>query len=1081
MAFNYENIKETETGVLDRPLTPTADADYGFGDLLLDGIQATFPFVQRAKHPMHGSYQEFDTDFDRETWYKEVYPTLSSSTQAAIDHMGGARSQEFVDIIIARQEDEMNIQERMYNYGGLPASIGAQMVGSLLNPVDWAIAGATFGAGKYITTANRIKRVTDNYRRSSAVALGALEGATAGYVSEAVRQNTGGIYDEDARYDTMLFGTVLGSSLGASGWIDFLKAQDADTAHRILNAMDADTTINKKFFESQDQATFKPVGSGVKRWSDIPYDKDDFSEIPVSQKATQKLSMLSPKGRAYNVQIPTYRRWLERLVNSDVSLQNKDGSYHTQSYLTAQDIKTTDLDGLKGTLANELASSFNALNASRTEMGLPRMSEKEYGEYLFSERIKANQAYREHQAEIDFLKTKEGMESKVAELESVELEVTFEDVNVGKANKALDTYYGEMDARRTQFDRQRRADELEAMEVRTPKQDKELDELLSYETKPSTAYTTRIINKEAFRLDTNTKNTIFYALTNSPTSKAIAKYGTPEELKAYTDEMQEVAESMVNKIRTSTQTITLGDIMPSKGGAASSLEKGRFSTQRRIDIDENLMGDLLQKDMFGVVDSYHRDTGGRIAIRQAFDGEDINNFDDFLEVYGNDLAQEYEIAEMTPTQVSQANADLKKVFGDIRGTADINNDPNHWFNQTKNGLTALQNIRFGLGFGMISLGELGPAMAIGGVKSLKYLKAGFTDAMRKVTNKEVAHEFIQELQGMGIGIDLQHSKVVERYVEGRVDFESNKLINILRQGENIVFRYGGLTVITDTMKSAVGGAYTSRVVNIGKKLDTKGYKLSAHEQALFARHGLTEDDLIAISRAPIEYDENGLLKSFNFDEWDADLSIKMKTAITRAVKGNILEPTAMDLPWNTSDPLQTLLFQYLRFPVAATPKLLQRAIAEKDAGAALGAMVSTLITAGNMYITGQIASKVGDVLGITDDEGYDDIFNDEEQQKKLAKEIWNKNPYLGVVPTLVDATRGLAGEPAVGSEYRQGVAGVTGPAVSYLYQMGGAIGDIVTEPGTMTSQQAHAIKTNIPILRLPFLKELSQDYMEENY
>lgn len=1082
MAFDYEKIETTELSVLDRPIAPASEADYGIGDLLLDGIQASFPFVQSIKHPMQHHHRNVDPDFDREQWYREVYPTLDDNTRAAIDHMGGARSQGFVDTIQARQEDEQDIQERMYAYGGLPGSIGAQIVGSLVNPVDWAIAAATFGVGKYVTTANMIRKVTNTYRKSSSIALGAIEGAVGGYISEYTRQATGGIYDEDARYDTVMFGTILGGTLGATGWVNFLKNQDVNTANNILGAMDVDTKHTREYFEVPTQSKYKPVGSGTMQWRTDEYDVDDFAEIPTVPKALRPLNSLSPKGRAYSVQIPTYRKILMKLTGSDVALQNPDGSWFTQSQRTAEDVKAVDLDGLKGTLANKMAGSFNNFNAARVDQGLPKMSEAEFGEYMFAERIEANKKYRELEAEISYLKKQEGREADVKSLESQQVDIEYADPSIKEANEALDTYYGEMDFRRTQFDRQQRIEELEAKADLNEAEIAELQGLQSYVATPSKSYTTRIINKDAFKHDADTKNRILVALQNSPTAKAVAKYGTSDEIDEFMKEMKEVAENMVEKINTISDTQSLDDLMrqPIKT-AGSDIGKGKFSIGRRIDVDENLMGDLLQKDMTGIIDFYHRDTGGRIAVRSAFDGLDIRTYDEFYDTYGTQLSKEYSIAGMSKREITRANQDMKRIFDTIRGTADITKNPDSTFNQFASGITALQNIRFGLGFGMTSLSELGPAMAVGGVKTLKYLKPALDDALNKVQNKEVANEFIQELQGMGIGIDLQNSKVIERYVEGRADFESSKVINSLRQVENAAFRYGGLTVATDTLKSALGGAYVSRLYNTGKKLKEKGYKLSTHEEAMFSRHGLTVEDIKAIADAPIQFQDNGIIKAFNMEDWTPELSDKTKIAINKAVKGNILEPTAMDLPWNPGDPLHKLLFQYLRFPVAATPKLLQRAIAEKDMGAAMGAMISTLVVAGNTYLMSQLANKFGEWTGLTDGEVYDDIFNDEEQQKKLATELWHKHPYLGIVPTIVDAARGLTGEPAVGSEYRQGVAGVAGPSINYLYQMGGALGDVVTEPGIMTSSQAHAIKTNIPILRLPFLKELSRDYMEENF
>ena len=118
-----------------------------------------------------------DEEFDRVQFYKEEYPKLDPTIQTAIDHAGGARSRSFVNTIIARQQDEMDIQQRMYDYGGLTGSIGTQLVGSLLNPIEWGIAAATFGGGKYVATAKMIRDVTNKSRRTRVVGAGALGAA----------------------------------------------------------------------------------------------------------------------------------------------------------------------------------------------------------------------------------------------------------------------------------------------------------------------------------------------------------------------------------------------------------------------------------------------------------------------------------------------------------------------------------------------------------------------------------------------------------------------------------------------------------------------------------------------------------------------------------------------------------------------------------------------------------------------------------------------------------------------------------------------------------------------------------------
>lgn len=1075
-----QNEEQFEENYKPLPQAGPGESDLTFFGAVGKAIEATAPFQQTLKFPVID--REVDEEYQKR-FYETTYKNLLPEERDTIDSAGGVLNEQQTNALLNRVQNDKQLQQDLYEYGGFTGSIGLQVGASIFNPVEWGITIGTLGAGRAIATAKTFQNVMQKYKKTSAIGLGATEGLTAGYLSETIRQETGGFTNYEDRVDVALLGSVFGGTLGASGWFKALNGLHPDQQTRIAEAFEKDTDIFYSDLEGKSFVRNKSVGSAGSIGVEQKYDIDDFDDIPMTK--TNAFGWASPRDMAYRVKSFTYRNILERLAPSTSALRDSEGNFVTQGNNSAWHIKGVEYGGAKGKLVNGYSSVYSKMNAAREAEGMPKLSEEEFAAEAHRVRIDSTIQIREHLAEIDYLKQqltkpdvdKEAIKTEIKQLENSIPEVQYKDDFAKELNENMDQYfmYMENELRRPKIEKEikeleTQIDELQAQGKEADKQIEKLTELQNWQPRDYKGYAPRIYNKDAITVDRSKIDVLIRALQNSPTAKAIIKRGTQKEIDEYMAKQVEVAKGMVKKIRVAEDTNSLRDLTGSDGAGGSAIASGGSLAGRTIDVDERLLGDLVETDMNTVLDFYHQDVSGKLAIRKSFQDEEIDTWKDFRDKYAGSMSEEFAISGVNP---DEALTNLRVVFEDIRGTDSIIKNPNSFWQRLTRGLMMANNIKFGPGFPVTALNELGPTINMGGVKSLSFFGKATEAALNKITNKEVGVEFINELQGFGIGIDIQHSGVIQRYTEGNHFFEHNNVLNKMRKVENAVFRYGGLVVMTDIMKSMLAGGFTARVLNMAKRVKNGG-NLSTTEKGILSRISFTEEDLIKLSDQPIRYDADGLLQEFNVKEWDAELADKWGKALYTVTKGNILEPTSMDIPKFMSDPnkpLNSLLFQYYRFPFAAQSSLLNKAINENDKGALLGALISSGITASVEYAKALAAVKILELAGVEADNPFDDITNDGDQQWKLASIVASKLPYLGVIPSAVNLGAFVGGYDIPGTSYspRDPYSTLAGASIGNIVNLGKALGD--------GRDLAEWSVTQLP--RVPFVYDLAKGIVDE--
>ena len=1066
---------------------PKEKEGYGLGNMLNDAVEATFPGQLAMKYPVLD--KKVDEKF-QEKFYTNVYPNLTEVERDTLDNVGGAWNEQQAYAILDRVKRDEELQQDMYAYGGFTGSIGIQLGVSLFNPVDLGVAVATLGTGKALTAVKQIQNVTDRFRKTSAITLGALEGGAAGYLSETIRQETSGLQNDDARFDTFLFGSVLGGSIGASGWFKMLNGMHPSQQSRIAAALKADRDEFEVAVNDVVQSSNKSVGSAGFSGTDRNLDIDDVYDAPKVAQTSVFSRYFSPRSWLYSRGSKTIYNLMSKLAPSTDALKDANGNYVVQSNTTAYDIKA-QYEGKKGILVDKLAKVYNDINLDRDTKGAPKLSEEEFMKEAFRIRTSSTMKIREHQAKIEYLQTiKERTPEQELELQTLKkTEVTKQYTNSmeKELDDSLDEYYKFMEDElyRPKVERELNElrgkiedlkgspDDLDSVDV--TKLEERVKELEEWKPTQYKSYLTRIFDKDKIESDSTVIRRLTIALQNSPTAKAIQTYGTPEEIQKFMDEQVEVAKSMASKIEKAKDLNELRDLVGADGAGGKGIVSGGFATGRRIDVDERLLDDIIQNNYDEVLDFYHTDMAGKLSVRKAFKDESIDNWSDFKDAYLNDLSEEFRVANVPKSEQTRTLQSLQTVFEDLRGTKGIMDNPNSWGQNFKKILTSFNNIKFGPNFPLVTLNELGPTIHQGSVQSLRYFVPAVKEAINKIRNKQVATEFINELQGMGIGADIQHSKAMMRYTEGNHFFENNKVVNGLRKAENAIFRYGGLIAMTDAMKSMLVGGFTARVVNIAKRLNTGG-KLTTTEQAMMSRVGLDAESLKLIANQPIKFDDKGILQSFNLNEWEDGVADMWAKTLHRVTKGNILEPTEMDLPNIMTDPnkpLNGILFQYYKFPFAAQSSLMSKAINDKDVGALGAAAISGVTTALVEYGKVMGIAKLAEISGLDYDNPYDDIYSDTDQQALMAGKLFQTNPFLGVIPTAVNLGAFVGGYDIPGTSYtpKDPYSNLANASIGNIIDLGKSLGD--------TDDTARWISKQVP--RVPFLYDLQKSFVEEEF
>ena len=215
---------------------------------------------------------------------------------------------------------------------------------------------------------------------------------------------------------------------------------------------------------------------------------------------------------------------------------------------------------------------------------------------------------------------------------------------------------------------------------------------------------------------------------------------------------------------------------------------------------------------------------------------------------------------------------------------------------------------------------------------------------------------------------------------------------------------------------------------------------------------------------------------------DADTLDKLTTAITRGTRHTIIRGDTTYLPsWVIEPtPMKRVLFQFLRYPLAAQETLLARGLDEDMARWVGATITSTFLMASVYYLREQAAIQAG----ITDpaDAKFDEFTTDSEQASKLFFAAFSQAGTLGNVTVLLEKLSAVTGVPTPGNEYadRDVLSAVMGPTFSRIPQLRDILEPFLLEGRLDTKQQMFALKALVFGATLPIVQEYFNAYINEN-
>lgn len=445
-----------------------------------------------------------------------------------------------------------------------------------------------------------------------------------------------------------------------------------------------------------------------------------------------------------------------------------------------------------------------------------------------------------------------------------------------------------------------------------------------------------------------------------------------------------------------------------KDGYGKSADSSR-QLMKTLDVYDSDIQDIIGTNVLELGSAYSYSMSGRFSLQKMFGitkAEDIN-----------ELLNEMTKAGATPKERDSAEV----LVNTILGTRELMSNPNSFYGKTLRMLTKGNFTVYSMGFGITSMVEVANIIGTTGLKPV--LNTHF-DAISNIRNdltgNPASKKWINELRGIGLVGDAINSRAIQRY--DSVDtINSNGLIEqTLDKWNNSLSKYSGLIPLTDALKTlAMGSGYswllqTAKLGNLSKADMNRIYRM-----------GLTEDDLAMLKDIDgkfVEYEADGSLKAFNFDKWDADFGQKVQDAMMRHTESTVLHPDGASLPMWMSDPnspVARIMFQFMRFPIAAYEQLSLRGMTEFDAKQTMG-------IASNLALFTLLA-QIKDFGDPTP--RYD--LNTEEGQKNLMMYMMTNNYGIGPILTMMERayTLGTGHQPFStwnqGSSAMLGISGTT--------------------------------------------------------
>lgn len=448
---------------------------------------------------------------------------------------------------------------------------------------------------------------------------------------------------------------------------------------------------------------------------------------------------------------------------------------------------------------------------------------------------------------------------------------------------------------------------------------------------------------------------------------------------------------------------------------------GRPAGTRKVDVDEDVLAPYLRNDIREIMSKYMNTRMIDLEISKEFGDVQLSQVREAIDLeYAELIAQAKFTAKRTLGQAAkripitvdqllkQKQSDMDDLDGTLnimRGMYDVPADPYTVLGRTERMARIMKDInyiRLGGGFAITALGDIGGAMLVNGIRNTMKDMHG---VMRHGIEAEFKRGPISQAEMESIHLDwldVMNLRGVSLFATGEYGGQGYTAIErATHLGSRRMAELSLLSNWTNFAKQVAARGVTRRMIDVAERAELG--KASKDELAIFTQAGLNPHKLqqmLDLQRLHGGKSADGRTKWLGLEKWNdqrvpAGLRDDIRDVLITEVDRAILTPGATDAPLMMHSLGGTLLFQFRRFGMSHTQKLLVPAMQSAKAGD-LQILNALAVSSAMGSIVYTLKELVGNREMPTD-------LNRIIQEGVVRSDMWGK---LGEVDGFISATTG---------------------------------------------------------------------------
>ena len=328
---------------------------------------------------------------------------------------------------------------------------------------------------------------------------------------------------------------------------------------------------------------------------------------------------------------------------------------------------------------------------------------------------------------------------------------------------------------------------------------------------------------------------------------------------------------------------------------------------------------------------------------------------------------------------------------------------------------------------------------------------------------------LKEAQAAGTALDMMNSGRIRAIMDLGDRFVSEtrfeNAIDRLGQG------FGNVAMINQwntVMKGVTSMMVTTRILRTAEKL-AAGKALTKSETLKLARSRITPEMAQRIAKQAEHFERNGPITLANIEAWtDSKARQALRNAVLTDVDNTIITPGAADAPLWTSTEWGKTIFQFKKFGMASTQRVLISGIQTRDAAALNGLMV--------LVGMGVVGTKLRDIAAARDVDRSPEQWVVEGVDRSGVMSMFFEFDALSEKFAGASPTKFVTGEPVSRFASRGRLAQLLGPTAGLVEDVADATSGFVK--GDVVQSDLHRLRRLVPGQNLFMLRALL-DRVEE--